>query len=75
MIRPGALSLYQQILYDIFILPAGATVWRLMSKGRAKSLGTSDSEVAKGWTNSAFLILMALVYLVMFAITIYGYFA
>lgn len=46
-----------------------------MSKGRAKSLGTSDSEVAKGWTNSAFLILMALVYLVMFAITIYGYFA
>ncbi len=69
--RPGALPLYEQILYDIFIPPAGTIVCWLMCKGLAIQLGTSNSEVVRGWTRSGFWIVLCAAYTLMFSITIY----
>jgi hypothetical protein len=73
-VRHGALPLYQQILYDIFLPPVGVAIWWLYSKGLANRLGTSDSPAVKGWTKSLMWIILAAAYAIMFSITIYGYF-
>jgi len=50
MVRPGALPLYQQILYDIFLPPIGTGICWLMSRGLSNALGTTDSPRIKWFT-------------------------
>jgi hypothetical protein len=70
--RHGALPLYEQILFDVLIPPAGTAVWWLMSRGWSSAMGTTDSHAVRGWTQSGFWILLCAAYILMFSITIYG---
>jgi len=71
----GALPLSQQILLDIFVPPAGALVWWLMSRGWATAVqGSEVSETTRKRQWRLALVLLVVVYILMFGITIYGQF-
>ncbi len=74
--RPGALPLSEQILLDLVVPPVGAVVWWLMSRGLAGVLqGGKTSQTTKTRQKWEFWIILALSYLLMFGITIYGQFS
>jgi len=74
MVRPGALPLYQQILYDIFLPPIGTGICWLMSRGLSNALGTTDSPRIKWFTKRLMWFALVAAYVIMFSITFYGYF-
>jgi hypothetical protein len=74
--RAGALPISEQILLDVFVPPIGAAVWWLMSRGLAGALqGGKTSATTKTRQKWEFWIILALAYLLMFGITIYGQFS
>lgn len=74
--RAGALPLSEQILLDVFVPPVGAVVWWLMSRGLAAGIqGGKASSTTKTRQKWEFWIILALAYLLMFGITIYGQFS
>ncbi len=76
LLRHAALPLYQQILSDIFIPPVGTVLWWLMSRGWALTVqGGTVSEMTKRRQKVEFVVVLIGVYLLMFSITIYGYFS
>lgn len=76
MLRHAAAPLSEQILYDIIIPPVGAAIWWLMSRGWAGTLqGGTVSETTKRRQRIEFFALLVGVYVLMFSITIYGYFS
>lgn len=74
--RHGALPLYEQILLDVFVPPIGTAVWWLMSRGWATTVqGSHVSETTKRRQKIESVIILVAVYILMFGITIYGYFS
>ena len=74
--RAGALPISEQLLLDVFVPPIGAAVWWLMSRGLAGALqGGNTSATTKKRQKWEFWIILAVAYLLMFGITIYGQFS
>ena len=67
-------SLFHDLLLFMVIPPLGAFAWLLLSRGWTNALGTSDSEVVKGWTNSGFWKVLIALYAVCLAMLVYNYF-
>ena len=67
-------SLLHDLILFVLIPPIGTFAWLLFSRGWTGSLGTSDNTTVKGWTKSGFWIVLALLYIVCFAMMIYKYF-
>ena len=74
MVRAGALPLYLQILYDIFLPPIGTGICWLMSRGLSDALGTTDSPRIRRFTKGLMWSVLVASYVIMFSITLYGYF-
>jgi hypothetical protein len=74
MIRTGALPLGQQIALDLFAPPLITAVWWLLSGGWSGLLGTTESEVVKGWRKPAVWTVLIVCYVLMFGTTAYAYF-
>lgn len=73
--RPGALPLYEQILFDVLVPPIGTTIWWLMSRGWVSTVQRGEvSETTKKRQKAEFWIILIVVYILMFGITIYGQF-
>jgi len=69
----GALPLYEQLLFDVFIPPAGAILWWLMSRAWASAVqGGSVSETTRKRQKKEALVLLVAAYVLMFGITIYA---
>jgi len=71
MIRT-ALPLYQQILIDVVLPPVATAILLLIPAGRLGILGISNRPPAKVWSSSKFWIFLAMLYAIMFSVTIYG---
>ena len=73
--RSGALPLSEQILLDLLVPPVGAAVWWLMARGWAGAVqGGKTSATTKTRQKWEFWVILAIAYLLMFGITIYGQF-
>ncbi len=71
----GALPLAQQILLDLLVPPVGTLVWWRMSRRWATLVqGGVVSETTRKRQKKVALVLLAIVYVLMFSITIYGQF-
>jgi hypothetical protein len=74
MLRPGALPLWQQIMYDIVLPPVGTGMCWFMSRGLSSTLGTPLSPGIKRFTRWLMWFVLIAAYLIMFSITLYAYF-
>jgi hypothetical protein len=71
--RVGAHPIGEQILVDLLVPPIGACFWWAMARGWAMTVQSGNvSEATRKRQRREFLIIMALVYLLMFGITLYG---
>ena len=74
--RHLAAPLSEQILYDTIIPPIGAAVWWMMSRGWAGTVqGGAVSDETKRRQKAEFFVLLVVAYVLMFSITVYGYFS
>jgi len=74
--RPGALPISEQILLDLFLPPVGTMVWWFMSRGWAGAVqGGRPTETTKLRQKREFWVILIAAYLLMYAITAYGWFA
>jgi hypothetical protein len=72
--RAGALPIGEQILLDLLVPPIGTCLWWAMARGWATTVQSgSISEATKRRQKWEFLIIMALAYLLMLGITLYGW--
>jgi hypothetical protein len=73
MIRVAALPLLNQVLLDLLVPPIGACLWWLVSRGWAHSVqGTTISEKTRKRQRFGFWLALALAYIIMTSITVYG---
>jgi hypothetical protein len=85
MPRPNALPIGQQILLDLLVPPAMTFVWWALSKARARQsffgrdglrqLDDDENITVQGWIDDGWKYLLAILYLVVFTVTAYAYFA
>lgn len=69
----GALPLFQQVLLDVFVPPAGTLVWWLMSRALASAVqGGAASDATRKRQRKSALVLLLAAYVLMFGITIYA---
>ena len=74
MLRPGALPISQMIILDLRLPPIGTCIWWLMSRGWAGlAQGGTVSARTKKRQKWEFWSILAVAYLLMFGITLYGY--
>jgi hypothetical protein len=73
--RPGSLPLSTQVLLDLIGPPIGAGLWWLLSRGWAVTVQRGEiSERTRRRQVYGFWVVMGVSYVVMIAITAYGYF-
>jgi hypothetical protein len=76
LIRSGSLPLFEQVLIDLVGPPIGAGLFWLLSRGWAITVqGGSVSDRTRARQVRGFWVVMAVSYVVMIAITVYGYFS
>lgn len=76
LIRSGSLPLAEQIFLDLVCPPIGACCWWLLSRGWGTTVqGGKVSERTRARQVRGFWWVMGVSYLVMIAITVYGYFS
>jgi hypothetical protein len=69
----GALPFSEQLLLDVFIPPAGAILWWLMSRAWATAVqGGPVTETTRKRQKKEALVLLFIAYVLMFGITIYA---
>ena len=74
LIRPGSLPLSTQVLLDSIGPPIGAALWWALSRSWAVTIqGGQVSERTRPRQVYGFWIVMGVSYVVMIAITVYGY--
>ena len=73
--KNGALPIGQQIIIDLIGPPIMTALWLLFSRVWIGMMGTSESTTVRSWTKSGTWILLGVLYVVVFSITAYGYFA
>lgn len=74
MIHEGALPLGQQIALDLIGPPVITGIWWILARGWAGLMGTTNSDVVRGWQKPALWIVLIGCYFIMFGITIGAYF-
>ena len=68
------MPLLGQVVLDLVAPPIGASLWWLYSRGFAGLAYRGDvSETIKKRQNKLFFVVLALLYLVMFGVTLYGH--
>jgi hypothetical protein len=75
-IRSGSLPLFEQVLIDLVGPPIGAGLFWLFSRGWALTVqGGSVSDQTRARQFRGFWLVLVVAYMVMIAITVYGYFS
>jgi len=73
--RPGAHPIGEQILVDLLVPPIGACVWWVMARGWGITVQSRDvTDDTKKRQKLEFWLVLGIVSVLMFGITIYGYF-
>jgi hypothetical protein len=73
--RPGGLSIQQQILVDLIAPSAGALLWRFISGGWAGAAAGDRSEETRRRRASEFWVVLVLGYCLMFGMSLYLWFS
>ena len=73
--RPGGLSIQQQIVVDLIAPPIGAFLWRLIAGAGIGARANDASAETRRRKSSEFWVVLILGYFLMFGISLYTWFA